>query len=226
MLNALTRLARSPLKKEITIVHTDPDRLAADARKLSSARVIFGFVSPTCDMARVHRTLSEAAPEATLMLSLSAGTLLSQTDQPLYLSAESQSIVLQGWHNDLVDSLHVVRVPLHCEDIKSGQPRLSLDERVTRIRQEVERIRVPFEMDHTDTVAITLVDGLSNSENFLMRAIYDSRRFPIMFVGGSSGGPLDFSYTCLADRQGVFENHALIGFVKLKKPYRYSVFGI
>ena len=39
-----------------------------------------------------------------------------------------------------------------------------------------------------DTLALTLVDGLSASESFLMEAVYQSGRFPCLFAGGSAGG--------------------------------------
>ena len=218
------KTTRGALKKEVTVIRTPLHALEKQARRLKGARVIFGFVSAGIDLDQVRRLLREAAPEAELMLSMTAGELHSDGRESMYITPGKDTIVLQGWHNDLVDQVHVARVPLHCEDIKSGHPTMDADQRVGRIRQELERITLPFALNHHDTVAIPLVDGLSNSENFLMRAAYDSGRFPVMFVGGSSGGPLDFTTTCLADQDGVFDNHALIAFVRLKKPYRYSVF--
>lgn len=210
--------------KEAWLVRTSSERLAHDAAPLRDAVFIVGFVSAAVDMDRVQRTLSTLAPQAELALSLTAGELCSLTGEPLYLPAGGDTIVLQGWSRTLVEAVHVVRVPLHCEDLRAGEPLIDMEERVHRIRQSLDRLQVPFALDHRDTVAITLVDGLSNSENFLMRAIYESARFPLVFIGGSSGGPLDFSHTLLGDKSGTFDSHALIAFIKIRRPYRYSIF--
>ncbi|WP_189514224.1 methyl-accepting chemotaxis protein [Kushneria pakistanensis] len=210
--------------KEAQLVRTSSERLVQDAAPLRDAALIMGFVSASVDMDRVQRTLSALAPHAELALSLTAGELCSLTGEPLYLPAGGDTIVLQGWGKALIESVHVARVPLHCEDLRTGQPMMDMEERVRRIRQSLDRLQVPFALDHRDTVAITLVDGLSNSENFLMRAIYESARFPLVFIGGSSGGPLDFSHTRLGDKNGTFDSHALIVFVRIRKPYRYSIF--
>lgn len=210
--------------KEAWLVRTSSERLAQDAAQLRNAAFIVGFVSAAVDMDRVQRTLSSLAPQAELALSLTAGELCSTGGEPLYLPTGGDTIVLQGWSRVLVEAVHVVRVPLYCEDLRAGQPLIDMEERVRRIRQSLDRMTLPFVLDHRDTVAITLVDGLSNSENFLMRAIYESARFPLVFIGGSSGGPLDFSHTLLGDRSGTFDSHALIAFVKIRRPYRYSIF--
>jgi hypothetical protein len=79
-------------------------------------------------------------------------------------------------------------------------------------------------MSYQDGFVLTLVDGLSSSESYLMEAVYESERFPYLFIGGSAGGPLDFSMTRLHDGQSVRDGHAVLVFIKLAPAYRYGVF--
>jgi hypothetical protein len=68
-----------------------------------------------------------------------------------------------------------------------------------------------------------LFDGLSASESFFMEALYDSGRFPCLFVGGSAGGKFDFRNTWLHDGTRRLENHALIAFLKVARGTRFGV---
>ena len=72
--------------------------------------------------------------------------------------------------------------------------------------------------------ALTLVDGVSASENFLMEAVYRSGRFPCLFIGGSAGGKFDFVETSIFDGEHVLHQHALIVFVRLADGRQYGVF--
>ncbi len=56
-----------------------------------------------------------------------------------------------------------------------------------------------------------------------MEAIYRSRKFPCLFVGGSAGGKLDFVTTKLFDGKNTLENHAVVAFVKMAPGQRYGV---
>ncbi len=56
-----------------------------------------------------------------------------------------------------------------------------------------------------------------------MEAIYESGRFPCLFVGGSAGGKLDFRQTLLAADGRMLQNHAVIVFAKMAPGIRYGV---
>ena len=72
-------------------------------------------------------------------------------------------------------------------------------------------------------LAYILFDGLSASESFFMEALYESGRFPCLFVGGAAGGKPDFQHTRLHDGRHTFENHALIAFLKTPPGIRFGI---
>ena len=99
----------------------------------------------------------------------------------------------------------------------------SLKDRVDRIGKAIAGLKVNMEIDYRNTMAYVLFDGLSASESFFMEALYDSGRFPCLFVGGSAGGTFDFRNTWLHDGRKKLENHALIAFIKTAPGVRFGV---
>ena len=81
-----------------------------------------------------------------------------------------------------------------------------------------------FPISAQDCFALVFCDGLSASEGFLMRAWYESQRFPCLAVGGSAGGKLDFSATYMHDGQRVLSGRAMLVFCKVRKGIRFSPF--
>ncbi|WP_283235248.1 FIST N-terminal domain-containing protein, partial [Pseudomonas viridiflava] len=79
-------------------------------------------------------------------------------------------------------------------------------------------------IDHRDTLAYVTFDGLSASESFFMEALYESGRFPCLFVGGSAGGKGDFQKTLIHDGKRSYENHAQVVFLKSAKNVRFGAF--
>nr|GEZ98234.1 hypothetical protein [Tanacetum cinerariifolium] len=65
---------------------------------------------------------------------------------------------------------------------------------------------------------------LSASESFFMEALYESGRFPCLFVGGSAGGKSDFKKTLIHDGKRSYQNHAQIVFIKTAPDIRFGVF--
>jgi uncharacterized coiled-coil DUF342 family protein len=123
----------------------------------------------------------------------------------------------------VIAAAEVVAVPLGCEDLRRGSVQTSLERRVERIARSIAGLRVNMEIDFRDTLAYVLFDGLSASESFFMQALYDSGRFPCLFVGGSAGGKFDFRNTWLHDGRQKLENHALIAFLKTAPGIRFGV---
>lgn len=197
------------------------------AAAAAGTRLVLGFINPSADLDRIARIIRRHFPSASLLLTTTAGELcsLGQSDS-LYLPANGQwdSMVFQLFDQSIVDQVHVVSVPLGCEDIKAGKPTVSHETRVQRLVDQLSRIELPFKMTSQQGFVLTLVDGLSNSESYLMEAVYESERFPFLFIGGSAGGPLDFSMTRLHDGQSLRDGHAVLAFVKLTPAYRYAVF--
>ena len=217
----------APAVQPSYVIRTDSSRLSAGLEVDAQASLVLGYVSPHVDLERCAQTLAQAYPSATVVMSTTAGELCSaRAGDSLYLPAEGQwqTIVLQVFRRELVESVHVEAVGLACEDIKSGQVSRQHRQRIDEIRNQLAKIRLPFAMTAQEGFVLTLVDGLSSSESFLMEAVYESNQFPYLFIGGSAGGPLDFSRTRLAHGRRVLDGQALLCFVKLAPAYRYGVF--
>ena len=215
------RTMRSPSR------NLDRSTLASLTFGKAPPALVLGFVSPHVDFEAVASTVVTGLPPRTpLVLVSTAGELCSEGGQSVYQPAEGlwDNVVLQAFAGDLVQSVSIHAVPLHCQDIRSGTVTLSHDQRIAAIRRELERLRVPFALDCRDTLALLFVDGLSASENYLMEAVYQTARFPVLFIGGSAGGTLAFDRTQIFDGNRVLENHAVIAFVKLARGKRYGVF--
>ena len=190
------------------------------------AKLAMAYISPHIDFASVSRSLSQLAANVQIVAVSTAGELCSQGGDQLYLSAAGSwdSVVVQIFSPELFEHVSIHSIPLHCEDIRSGNPTLNHDDRVARIAQSLSAIRPAFRLDAADCVALTLVDGLSNSENYFMEAVYQTGQFPVVFVGGSAGGKFDFKTTHIYDGSQVRENHAVVAFIKMAPGKRYSVF--
>ncbi|MCM8737882.1 ATP-binding protein [Azospirillum sp. A1-3] len=187
---------------------------------------VLGFVSPALPFANVAEDLRSVLPrESRLVLVSTAGELCSGVPGGLYHPGDRRDgIVLQAFSSDLFADVSIHSVPLHSEDIRTGSIRLSHEQRVDAIRRELEAIEPAFPLDCHDTVALLFIDGLSASESCLMEAIYASGRFPVLFVGGSAGGTLDFLNTWVYDGSRVLDNHAVIAFLRMAPGKRYGVF--
>jgi len=218
-------LARPPLQNIRTDSQGYEQALAAAAS--NDTCLVLGYVNPAANLEQVGRVIARHFPQAKMVLTTTAGELCSaQSGDSLYLPANGQwqSMVFQLFDRTLVSDVQVSAVPLGCEDIKAGRPALSHASRIAKLQDNLARISLPFSMRHDEGFVLTLVDGLSNSESYLMEALYESGKLPYLFVGGSAGGPLDFSMTRLYDGQQVRDGHAVFAFIKLAPAYRYGIF--
>ncbi|MWV17235.1 chemotaxis protein [Pseudomonas sp. L-22-4S-12] len=199
-----------------------PEQLAAVR---FSPTYVAGFVSPHVDIDAVARQVSRRFPQAVVSLCTTAGELSSANPQ-LYCATDGQweRVVLQLFGPGVIAAAEIVALPLESRDIRAGGPRQPLAERIARLTAALKRLRVNLPIDYRDTLAYVLFDGLCASESFFMEALYESGRFPCLFVGGSAGGTLDFCTTRLHDGQRSYENHALIVFLKCAPQTRFGVF--
>jgi len=187
--------------------------------------LILGFVSPHIDIDTVARTLRSRFPDTPISLSSTAGELCNAGGK-LYCDADGtwDNVVLQLFTPVLINQVEVVKVPLESADLRSGGQVLPLSRRIQRLTDRISSLNLNMEIDYRDTLALILFDGLSSSESFFMEALYQSDRFPCLFVGGSAGGKLDFNNTYLHDGTERLENHALIVFLKMPPSIRFGVF--
>ena len=188
-------------------------------------KFIAGFVSPHVEIEAVAQTIRNRFPGVPVMLCSTAGELCS-SGGGVYCPTEQSwdRVVLQCFDESLIAQVKIAAVPLGSEDLRRGKSDVSTGERVARITRQIESLQVDMQIDHRNTLAYVLIDGLSSSESFFMEALYDSGRFPCLFVGGSAGGKLDFQHTWIHDGQKKLENHALVAFLKVAEGVRFGVF--
>jgi hypothetical protein len=189
-----------------------------------------GFISPHLDFHATVRLFQARLPAETKFIAVStAGELSCDTAAdapPLYCSADGawSSVVVQLFSPALIEQVSAHTVPLFSADIRSGQPHRSIDARVALMRDALAKVRPAFPIMPTETLALTFIDGLSASESFLMEAVHSDGQFPCLFVGGSSGGKLDFKNSWLFDGTAVVDNVAVIVFVRMAAGKRFGIF--
>ena len=187
--------------------------------------LVTGFVSPHVDIDQVARRIKERFGQCVVSLCTTSGELCSDASQLYCATGERwDRVVLQLFDASVIASAEVVMVPLECADIRSGAQRMPMRERIARLVSHIKQARVQTAIDHRDTLAYIVFDGLSASESFFMEALYESGRFPCLFVGGSAGGKGDFKQTLIHDGQRSYENHAQIVFIKTPAHVRFGVF--
>jgi len=74
---------------------------------------------------------------------------------------------------------------------------MEMQERIEKLVNNIKRAQVITAIDHRDTLAYAVFDGLSASESFFMEALYESGRFPCLFVGGLAGNKSGFKKTLI-----------------------------
>ena len=217
---------RATAKAGVQSLETTASGLASALSGVSGRTTfVVGYVSPHLDFDSVARQLTQRFPAVPLMLCSTAGELCSSQGS-LYCRTGEQwdRIVVQCFDDTLVERAQVVSVALGSEDLRRGAAQTPLADRIAGISRSIESLKVDMEIDYRDTLACVMIDGLSLSESFFMEALYDSGRFPCLFVGGSAGGKLDFRNTWIHDGQRKLENHAVVAFLKIAKGTRFGVF--
>lgn len=196
---------------------------------MASLRVVpvwvTGFVSPHLDIDQVAAKVKQRFPHSAISLCTTSGELCNGANTLYCATGERwDRIVLQLFDDSVIAGAEVVMVPLECEDIRGASKRLGMQDRIAKLTGNIKQLQVRTPIDHRDTLAYVVFDGLSASESFFMEALYESGRFPCLFVGGSAGGKLDFKKTLIHDGQRSYQNHAQIVFLKTAADVRFGVF--
>ena len=203
------------------------ENLAPIASLPDGAALVLGFVSPDLDLTDVGRAVQQAlGKEVRVVLMTDAGELCRpQGSATLYQEAgEGRArVLLQGYSRRMIEGVFTMSVPLHSQDLKADRIDMSLEARLQAIKGELERHAPPFRISLYHTFALVYIDGLSRSETFLMQALYESRKFPCPYIGGSSA-PDAHGRACVYDGEASLEDHAVITLVRLRRGYRYGIF--
>jgi len=205
---------------------------AANVNKLcdvaDGVALVVGFASPDNNFSQLAKTIKDLLPaNADFMMISTAGELCNSADNPsLYKPADDnrQKVLLQAYSKKMIKNCQIIAVPLANDDLKKGTVEKSVDERVAQIKYELERVPLKFNINSHNTVALAYVDGLSSSETFFMQAVYASKKFPCMVVGGSAAGKLDFLNTYIYDGNVVRQNYAVVCLLKLQTNYCHGIF--
>lgn len=191
--------------------------------------LVLGFISPHLNFEIISQRIKSSFPNETkVILTTTAGELctfnINEKRDSLYhqTSAFWNNIVLQSFSKDIIDEIEVLTIPLFSENITSQN--ISHQERIDRIKNEILKQNIPFKINHENCFALTIIDGLSNSESFLTQAVYESGKLPCLLIGGSSGGKLDFKESYIFNNQRSTRHSAIIMLIKLKENMKYGVF--
>ena len=203
------------------------ENLAPIASLPDGVALVLGFVSPDLDLTDVGRAVQQAlGKEVRVVLMTDAGELCRpQGSATLYQEAgEGRArVLLQGYSRRMIEGVFTMSVPLHSQDLKADRIDMSLEARLQAIKDELERHTPPFRISLYHTFALVYIDGLSRAETFLMQALYESRKFPCPYIGGSSA-PDAHGRACVYDGEASLEDHAVITLVRLRRGYRYGIF--
>ncbi len=222
---SLIKKARADRQGTATLTCTANELDPALANLRITPTLITGFISPYLDIDQVAAKLKLRFPQTPISLCTTSGELCNAANSLYCTTGERwDRVVLQLFDDSLIASAEVVMVPLECEDIRAGGKRLGMQERIAKLVANIKRLQVNTAIDYRDTLAYVVFDGLSASESFFMEALYESGRFPCLFVGGSAGGKLDFQKTLIHDGQRSYQNHAQIVFLKTADHVRFGVF--
>ena len=217
----------------IRVLDTDDTNLQDRINSLffgeNAPKLVLGFISPHLNFETISKKFKSVFPDETkVVLTTTAGELctfdLDRKKDLLYHEANGswQNIVLQSFSEDIIDKVEVLTIPLFSENITSQT--ISHQERINKIKNEILRLNIPFKINHKDCFALTIVDGLSNSESFLTEAVYESGKLPCLLIGGSSGGKLDFQESYIFNNEETTRHKAVIMLIKMKKNMKYGVF--
>lgn len=203
------------------------ENLAPIASLPDGAALVLGFVSPDLDLADVGRAVKQAlGADVRVVLMTDAGELCRPKGSvTLYQEAgEGRArVLLQGYSCRMIEGVFTMSVPLCSQDLKADRVDMSLEARLKAIKGELERHTPPFRISLYHTFALVYIDGLSRSETFLMQALYESRKFPCPYIGGSAA-PDAHGRACVYDGEESLEDHAVITLVRLRRGYRYGIF--
>ena len=210
---------------QVSSAQLTQDALSPLDFKSAETKLIIAYISPHLDFEATVNKIQNATPFCSQVIGIMTAGELNSCQNNLYQPADAKwdNIVLQSFSSELFEQISIHSVPLHCDDLRAGTPKLSKEQRIQAIQSEMNKVNIPFPIHFHDTIALTFIDGLSSSENFFMQGMYATGKFPCHFLGGSAGGKLDFQQALVYDGKKVAHNCAVVAFVKMKPNTRFGI---
>ena len=217
--------AQMPVSEVVNLSGRDLNEKGVESIATNSEiTLLVAYISPHLAFEQINSQLKKLLPNVQDIIGIqTAGELGGDR---LYHAANGSwdNIVLHAFSKRVFSDVEIHSVPLHSEDIQSGSPRLTPEQRIDAISNELRKVKPKRTPNYFNTVAMTYFDGLSASENFFMQALYKNEQFPCYFIGGSAGGKLDFASARIAHNGRIHDHQALLTFLTLAPEYRYGIF--
>ena len=104
--------------------------------------IVLGFVSSDLPMAEIARTVQTASPPDVQVLRISSCGELTHTPgtRSYYMDAKDgrAKVLLQVYSKRMIAQTHMMTIPLHNGDLRRGTVELAPDERIQKIRDEID----------------------------------------------------------------------------------------
>lgn len=211
---------------EITSIQCSSAELDGMLSKIKfKPKFLIGFVSPSLPLDSIADAIKARFPDTKFLLSTSAGELCNAKNG-LYCETNDgwDNIVIQAYGGNVILSAEIITIPLGSADIRKGAVEKRFHEKTDRLEAYLKDVTVNTKIDHRDTLACILCNGLSFSESYLMNAIYSTDKFPCLAVGGSSGGKLDFKESYIHNGDYTTSDDACVALLKFAPGIRFGVF--
>ena len=192
-------------------------------------KLVIGYISPNLDFYKISKKIKNFfGEEIKVILASTAGELcnIDEKEKSPYLKTDGgwDTNVLQSFSADIVESVDIFTVPLKNEDLLENKNLKTTAQRVSEISQEIEKLKIPKNIDYRSSFAFTLIDGVSNSESFFIEAVYKTGVLPCNIVGGSAAGKLDFKETFIFNNTKVIQNSVVVYLIRLKDDMKFGIF--
>jgi len=189
--------------------------------------LVLGFASADCDFLAIGAAFGKYLADGVRFLLISTeGELCRQDGQrDLYCQGKNEAmIVLQSFSRQMLQTVQLISLPLPDDDIRKNRVDMHVEQRVDLLKRDLQQQQLEFSVNAQDTLALVYIDGLSSCDNFAMQAIYESRKFPCMFAGGSAGADKTKRHTYIYDGTQLLERTLLICLLKMQPGYHFAAF--
>lgn len=190
--------------------------------------LLIAFISSACDMSKVGEFIKRCLPVNTKFMMISTAGELCHFEGKTSIYPPNQvgrkKIVLQAFSNRMITDCQIFTIDLPNDDLLKNESVMTPKERTDIIVEKLKKQPVSMSINAQDTVALAYIDGMAKCETFVMQAVYDSQKFPCIFVGGSSGNDEALGSAYLYDGERLIENHLMVCLLKINSGYKFGMF--